>query len=160
MIAYISDTDDGFDAADGVPYNYDRSSRLQDGFDLNFYSVTAGTYYYLWVKSSSRSDWGSFYLNITVPTTPVVIPTYTASVINTNQIQFTVSNRGNYYLRYFVRLTNSPQTTIYDTWTTYGYLVTNTTLTVSNLDYNTSYTVNVGYSSSSDSGAVEDWIGS
>ena len=86
------------------------------------------------------------------------IPTYTARVRNINQIYFSVSNRGDYYLRYFVRLTDSPQTTIYDTWEKYGDLVFNTTLTVPNLSYNTSYTVNVGYSTTSQDGSVT-WIG-
>ena len=159
MVAYVSDVNTGFDDTNGVPYNYDRYSRLQNGFNIDFYSVTAGTTYYLWVTAANgdKTNWGSFYLNIVVPTAPVVYPTFTASVINNNQISFTVSNKGNYYLRYKVRLTSDPNDDTYDTWDKYHYLVTDTILTVPNLQYNTWYRVNVGYSLSNSSGEVT-WI--
>ena len=67
-------------------------------------------------------------------------PDFTATVINLNQIQFIVTNRSNYYLRYRVLLASN-QSIIYDND---GNLTTNTTLTVSNLAYNTTYLVNVG----------------
>lgn len=80
-------------------------------------------------------------------------PTYTAQVVNNNQIQMTVSNRGNYYLRYFVRRSDSSSAT-YDSWEVDGQLVTYVGLTVPNLQYNTWYTVNVGYSTVRTSGQV------
>jgi len=146
----------------GVPDNYlddDDDSGSGNNFSLT-YSCVANQVYYLWYRTwSADGDSSYITLSVDISSTPTVYPTYTAQVVNDNQISFAVSNRGNYYLRYFVRLTDSPQTTIYDTWDTYGYLVTDTTLTVSSLSYNTSYTVNVGYSSSSSSGTVT-WIGS
>lgn len=88
-----------------------------------------------------------------------VTPSYTASVINTNQITFSVSNVGSYYLRYFVRLTSDTDDITYDTWQQYSHLTADTSLTVTDLLYNTSYTVNVGYSTDYYSASVT-WIGS
>lgn len=151
LISYIGPVNNDYDTNTGIPYSYTNSDT--GSFDYAFTATTGGIYY-LWVTSENNSIF-RFNINFTSSS----VPTYAASVVNVNQIYFSVSNRGNYYLRYFVRLTSDPSNTTYDTWDTYGYLVTNTTLTVSNLQYNTSYTINVGYSSSSNSAAVT-WIGS
>lgn len=154
MVAFLGDTNSGFNNSNGVPIDYDRSSRLQNGFNIDFYSVTAGTPYYLWVTAggSEKTNWGTFYLNIVVPTAPVVYPTYTYSV-NNNQVTFNVQNRGNYYLSYIARLASDSSDRTYTL-----YYTTNAQVTTTELLWNTTYLINVGYSEAIN-GNIE-WIGS
>lgn len=86
-------------------------------------------------------------------------PTYTYETQGTSVI-FTVSNRGNYYLDYYVRTNYSSgvNTTIYSSADN-GYLETVNTKTVSELSYDVPYAINVGYSTSSDPSSGVTWIG-
>lgn len=154
MVAFLGDTNSGFNDTNGIPIDYDRSSRLQNGFNIDFYSVTAGTPYYLWVTAggAEKTNWGTFYLNIVVPTAPIVYPTYTYSV-NNNQVTFNVQNRGNYYLSYIARLASDSSDRTYTL-----YYTTNTQVTTTELLWNTTYLINVGYSETIN-GNIE-WIGS
>lgn len=152
LTSYFGPSDTGFDPSNGQPYSYDY---YYNGAFTYSYTGNQGDRVYLWVtRDSSRS----FTLNVTFSSQPIDAPTYTAQVINNNQIQITVSNRGNYYLRYFVRRSDSSSAT-YDSWEVDGQLATYTGLTVPNLSYDTWYTVNVGYSTVRTSGQVT-WIGS
>lgn len=142
MVAFLGDINSGFDNTNGVPIDYDRSSRLQNGFNIDFYSVTAGTPYYLWVTAggAEKTNWGTFYLNIVVPTAPVVYPTYTYSV-NNNSITLNAQDKGSYLLSYKVRLQSDPNDESHSI-----YYVNDLSYTASNLSWNTLYRINVGYS--------------
>lgn len=151
-----------WDDTTGRPDNYvasDDDSGDGSNFSLS-YNCTAGRVYYLWYRTYGV---GGFVGNTITLSVNIegggVTPSYTASVINTNQITFSVSNVGSYYLRYFVRLTSDTDDITYDTWQQYSHLTADTSLTVTDLLYNTSYTVNVGYSTDYYSASVT-WIGS
>lgn len=116
---------------------------------INFtVNVSSNSTYYFWLRTSN-GDQGSETFDITfdyssgpTPTTP----TYYVDVYNNNQITFTVYNRGNYYLRFYVKQ-QSTNILVYDSNDDYG-LISNSTFTTpssANLNYNTWYIVNVGY---------------
>lgn len=141
LTSYFGPSDTGFNSSNGQPYSYDN---YYNGSFTYSYTGNQGDRVYLWV---TRDSYREFTLNVTFSSQPIDVPTYTAQVINNNQIQITVSNRGSYYLRYFVRK-SSQQNNYWDSWYRDGqqYLASYSGLTVPNLQYDTYYTVNVGYS--------------
>lgn len=152
LTSYFGPLDTGFDPSNGQPYSYDY---YYNGAFTYSYTGNQGDRVYLWV---TRDSYREFTLNVTLSSQPIDAPTYTAQVVNNNQIQMAVSNRGDYYLRYFVRRSDSSSAT-YDSWEADGQLATYIGLTIPNLSYDTWYTVNVGYSTVRTSGQVT-WIGS
>lgn len=149
IISYFGDTNNSYNPSTGQPYDYDNSSTGAFSYSCTVNSNNAT--YYLWVNNSTPID---FVLNITF-TPAVILPSYTYTY-DYHSVTFNVTNRGDYYLRYFVRLTSDTQgqNPIYDS----NPYETVTTKTIS-LSPQTSYTINVGYSTSS-SGGVNGWIGS
>ena len=136
LTSYFGPSDTGFDPSNGQPYSYDY---YYNGAFTYSYTGNQGDRVYLWVtRDSSRS----FTLNVTFSSQPIDTPTYTAQVVNNNQIQIDVSNAGDYYLCYRISLWDdqSQQKFIYD-------YTKNISVTSGSLDSNTDYAVKVGYAS-------------
>lgn len=153
--SYIGPTDTGYNQSTGQPNADDKRSAVGN-FDFSW-TGSENDIVYLWVNSIGNSSY-EFYLNATFSGGGGTIPTFTASVINSNQIQISVQNRGlDQYLRYYVRLESDQTDHTYDTWRDVGRLVQDDTITVTNLLYNTWYRINVGYSNNLNSGEV-NWI--
>lgn len=146
LISYFGLSNTGYNSSTGQPYSiYDSDT----GTFSYTYVGNQNQYCYLWVTTSNQTS--GFTLDINFVVTPTY-PTYTYT-ISGNSITFNVSNRGSYYLSYIVRLTSDSEDRTYTL-----YYTTNTSPTASGLLWNTSYTINVGYSDT-EYGTI-NWIGS
>ena len=157
--AYLTDVlsyDDQTGIPDGVINSYTSSGSIN--FTVN---VSAGSTYYFWLRTPDGAR-GTEQIDITfysggpTPTTP----TFTYN-LNDTTLTINILNPGSYYFRYYLRTNwyggGSNETEIYDSEDQTGGFESDTSKTISNLDYQTPYALNVAYRTNRYSGS-STWV--
>ncbi len=160
-ICYLS-TSDEFDSSRGIPWTIlashdDIAYPSNTNFNLTYDRIVAGTTYYVWVRLNGIEDQGSITVGIDPPSAPIRLPTYTYTY-TANSVTFNVQNRGNYYMRFYVRYYSGNQEEVHDSYVADGRYISSDSYTVTGLSASTHYVVNVGYADTADASGVT-WIG-